>query len=200
MSQLQSPQSAQVQHAPGTTNDLTPTPVSQDAVLLRRKRRSARSILIACLAVILAGVIVFAVIVSRGSSPSYARIGDVISTSSWTVTVNNITSSQGNGFLYSPQAGDVYMVIDITLKNNATTAQTSSTPRQWKLSDAQGQAFDEDIFYSNHSPEGSIAPGRQVRGPIAYEVPRTIHSFILQFMPNAGDATTLVRWNLSFQP
>ncbi len=184
-------------HRPLDTQSYLPQmPVYQPPVMPQRKSHAIRNILLACLAVILVAVIVFVAIASRGSSSSVARIGDDVSSGSWHVTVNSVSSSRGKGFLSSPQAGDVYLIIDITLKNAAATAQTSSTTEQWKLRDAQGQTFDEDIFYSARSPEGSIGPGQQAHGPIAYEVPQDIHSFTLQFIPRTGDTADLVQWTV----
>jgi Domain of unknown function (DUF4352) len=196
MSQFQPLKSAPFQQPPDTRSYLPQMPVYQPPVVLQRKSHATRNVLLACFAVILAAVIVFVAIASHGSVSSGARIGDEVSSGSWNVTVNSVSSSRGNGFLSSPQAGNVYLVIDITLKNAAATAQTSSTTGQWKLRDAQGQTFDEDIFYSTHSPEGSIGPGQQAHGPIAYEVPQNIHSFTLQFIPRAGDTADLVQWNV----
>jgi flagellar basal body-associated protein FliL len=196
MSQFQPLKWAPSQQPPDTRSYFPQMPVYQPPVMPQRKSHATRNVLLACLAVILVAVIVFVAIASRGSSSSVARIGDEVSSGSWNVTVNSVSSSRGTGFLYSPQAGNVYLIIDITLKNTAATAQTSSTTGQWKLRDAQGQTFDEDIFYSTHSPEGSIGPGQQVHGPIAYEVPQAIHSFTLQFIPRAGDTADLVQWNV----
>jgi hypothetical protein len=197
MSQFQPLKSAVSQQPPDTSSYLPHMPAYQPSLLPVRKGHAARNILMACLAVILIAAIVLVVIASRSSFSSRAQIGDTVSSGGWIVTVNSVSSSQGNGFLYSPQPGNIYLIITITLKNITSTAQTSSTTEQWKLSDTQGQTFDEAIFYSDDSPEGSIRPGQQVHGPIAYEVPHTIHSFTLQFMPRAGDAAGLVKWNVS---
>lgn len=197
MSQFEPLKSAPSQQSSITRSYLPPMPVYQPPIMPQRESHATRNVLLACLAAILAAVIVFVAIASHGSSSSIARIGDEVSSGSWNVTVNSVSSSRGNGFLYSPQAGNVYLIIDITLKNTATTAQTSSTTEQWKLRDAQGQTFDEDILYSTHSPEGSLRPGQQAHGPVAYEVPQNIHSFTLQFIPRAGDTADLVQWNVS---
>ncbi len=197
MSQLQPPQWAPSQPLGNSGNNAPQMPLYQPPVKPGRKSHTTRNILLACLAVVLVAVIVLAATVLRGSSSAGAKIGDVVTAGSWNVSVNSVTSSQGNGFLSAPQAGDVYLVIDITLKNTATTSQSSSTLVQWKLSDAQGQQYDEDILYSARSPEGSIAPGQQVHGPIAYEVPQNIHSYTLQFTPSADDTSDHVQWNLS---
>lgn len=201
MSQLQPPQWAPSQPPGNAWNNAPQMPLYQPPyqppVKPGRKSHKLRNILLACLAVVLIAAIALTVIVLRGSSSADATIGDVVTAGTWNVSVNSVTSNRGNGSLNAPQAGDVYLVIDITLKNTATTSQKSSTLGQWKLSDAQEHIYDEDIFYSARSPEGSVAPGQQVHGPIAYEVPQNIHSYTLQFMPNAGDTADLVQWNLS---
>lgn len=196
MSQLQPLKWTPSQRPLDTQSYLPQMPVYQPPVMPQRKSHATRNILLACFSMVLVVVIVIVAITSRGSSSSVARIGDVVSSGSWNVTVNSVSSSRGNGFLYSPQTGNVYLIIDITLKNATATAQTSSTTEQWKLRDAQGQTFDEDIFYSTHSPEGSLRPSQQAHGPIAYEVPQDIHSFTLQFIPRAGDTADLVQWTV----
>ncbi len=196
MSQLQPPQWAPSQPPENTWNNSPQMPLYQPPVKPGRKSHTTRNLLLACITVVLVVVIVIVATAFHSTSSAGARIGDVVTAGSWNVSVNSVTSNRSNGFLYAPQAGDVYLVIEITLKNTASTAQTSTTTVQWRLQDAQGQTFDEDIFYSTHSPEGSIEPGQQVRGPIAYQVPQNIHSFTLQFIPGAGDTADLVQWNV----
>ena len=118
----------------------------------------------------------------------------VVVNSDWTVTLNNVSTSQGTQ-LDQPKAGHILLVINVTLKNTSSAVQKASTLVQWALKDSTGQTYNQDILFGA-GPDGTVGAGSVIRGNIAYEVPTSAHSFTLQFVPNIG-STDLAEWNVS---
>jgi len=128
-------------------------------------------------------------------TPAPNSIGQpVVVNADWTVTLNKVFKSTGDSF-NTPKAGYIYLVVNVTLLNTSGQNQTASTLAQWSLKDESGQTYEQDIFFSG-SPDGSVRDGGKIRGNITYEVPKSIHRFILQFVPDIG-ATDLAEWNVS---
>ena len=130
------------------------------------------------------------------SAPSTANsIGKpVVVNSDWTVTLNKASTNTGSEF-DKPKAGDIFLVVNVTLHNTSSTTQQASSAIQWSLKDSTGQTYTQDITFGN-GPDGTIAAGGLLRGNIAYDVPKSIHSFILQFVAGIG-SSDLVEWNVS---
>jgi Domain of unknown function (DUF4352) len=131
------------------------------------------------------------------SQPTSAvsKIDASIKADTWIVTLNTVKSNGGDGQNNVPKTGNVYMVVNMTLKNIASSAQTASSLAMFTLRDTQGNTYHEDIAAGNGT-EGTVAPGQLVRGDIFYEVSKSVHRFILQFQPSPG-SSSLVRWDVS---
>jgi hypothetical protein len=63
------------------------------------------------------------------------RIGNT-----WVVTVNSALLSGGNA-TFSPRTGNSFLVVDVTLQNLSSQAQTVSSLLQFTLKDASGQEY-----------------------------------------------------------
>lgn len=98
----------------------------------------------------------------------------------WTVTVNGAKTSQGSDYI-NPKSGNIFLIVDVTLKNTSNEVQHASGIIQWSLSDATGQKYNGTFIPGATDPGGAMAPGSLVRGQLAYEVPLSIHSYTLQF-------------------
>ncbi len=135
---------------------------------------------------------------TTASNPSSAPKGSigkaVVVDSDWTVTLNKVSTSTGSEF-DKPKAGNIFLVVNVTLKNTSSTTQNASTVVQWSLKDSTGQTYDQDIAFGK-GPDGTIATGGLLRGNIAYEVPKSVHSYILQFVAGIG-SSDLVEWDVS---
>lgn len=103
------------------------------------------------------------------------KVGDT-----YIVTVNSVKTSKGDEIL-QPKAGNVYLIVDVTVKNISSKEQDLSSLLQFTLKDATGQKYDETIVTNATPPDGKIEAGDQVRGQIAYEVPSAQKSFTLAF-------------------
>lgn len=103
------------------------------------------------------------------------KVGDT-----YIVTVNSVKTSKGDDIL-QPKAGNVYLIVDVTVKNVSSKEQDLSSLLQFTLKDATGQKYDETIVTNATPPDGKIEAGDQLRGQLAYEVPEAQKSFTLAF-------------------
>ena len=132
---------------------------------------------------------------SKSSTQAQTKVGvPFVVNDTWTVTVNKVSTNQGDNLLNTPKAGNVYIVVNVTLKNTSSQNQSASSLGMFSLKDSTGQTYNQNIAFG-HSPDGQVAAGSLVRGDIAYEVPKSMHSFILQFVPSLG-SSDLTEWNL----
>ncbi len=132
---------------------------------------------------------------SNSSNATKGSIGTpVVVDSDWTVTLNSVKTNTGSQF-DQPKAGNIFLVVNVTLHNTSSTTQPASTAIQWSLKDSTGQTYNQDITFGG-GPDGTIAAGGLLRGNIAYEVPKSVHSFILQFVAGIG-SKDLAEWNVS---
>lgn len=118
----------------------------------------------------------------------------VVVDSTWTVMVNGVKTSTGDPFS-TPGAGDVYLVVDVTVKNTSSHYQDMLSGNQLVLKDSAGQQYREAITDFATPPDGSIRPGGSLRGQLAYEIPATAHAFFYYFQADAN-GTDLTEWAL----
>lgn len=118
----------------------------------------------------------------------------VVVDSTWTVTVNSVKTSSGDQFS-TPRAGDVYLVVDVTVKNTSRQHQDMLSGNQIVLRDSTGQQYTESITDFATPPDGTIMPGHSQRGQLAYEVPATLHNFFYFFQADAN-GTDMMEWAL----
>jgi flagellar basal body-associated protein FliL len=129
------------------------------------------------------------------SQPAANTIGKpVVVDSTWTVTVNSVKTSQGDQ-ITAPKSGDIYVIVDVTLKNTSSTNQPVSSLVQFNFKDSTGQQYTETVTDFTHPPDGMLTAGGVLRGQLAYEVPSSQHDFILQFQPDIT-STNVAEWTL----
>ena len=137
---------------------------------------------------------------ASGSTPATSPSGSntigkpVQVNADWMVTLNKVSTSTGTEF-DMPKAGDIYLVVNVTLANTSGSTQNASSIGQWSLKDASGQTYTQDIAYGN-GPDGTVTANGKIRGNVAYEVPKSQHSYTLQFVPDIG-STDLAEWQVA---
>lgn len=115
------------------------------------------------------------------SGNQHFKVGDQVNVgNTYTVTVNSVKTSSGSD-ISQPQAGNTFLIIDVTLKNTSAQEQDLSSLLQFTLKDSTGQKYDQSLTAGGTPPDGKIAAGDQARGQIAYEVPASAHDFTLAF-------------------
>ena len=131
------------------------------------------------------------------SSTSQNKPNDPVSVANtWQVTVGNITTSDGDA-ISQPNAGNVYLQIDVTLKNISDQTQTASSVLMWNLTGASGNQYDPALLTSATSPDGDVGAGQSLQGTLVYEVPQSATSFTLGFTSDLD--STPVEWDISAQ-
>lgn len=118
----------------------------------------------------------------------------VVVDGTWTITLNGARTSLGDAFS-TPEAGDVYLVVDVTVKNTSTHFQDMLSGNQIMLKDSTGQQYREAITDFATPPDGTIKPGGSQRGQLAYEIPATKRTFSYYFQA-AANGTDLTEWVL----
>jgi len=122
------------------------------------------------------------------ATAQHHQVGEVVNTpAGWQVTVNSVKTSQGDE-LFTPKAGNTYLVVDVTLKNTTTEQQPVSSLLQFSIKDATGQEYNQALAPSDvtSTPDGKVEAGGILRGQLAYEVPTSQHQFTFAFQPSFG--------------
>jgi hypothetical protein len=111
-------------------------------------------------------------------------VGDVVQIGDMALTVNEVTYPTGNDFS-KPEAGQTFLVVDVTLENKGSEAKSISSLLQMSLKDATGQKYDLDLMASAASggtpPDGEIASGERVRGQIGFQVPQDAQGLVFVY-------------------
>jgi len=112
------------------------------------------------------------------------NVGDVIAMGTTTLTVNEVVYPAGDQF-NQPNAGNKFLVVDLTIENKSATAISVSTYLQTSLKDSAGQKYDVDLMASvasgGSSPDGEIAPGEKLRGQVGFQVPENATGLVFVF-------------------
>jgi hypothetical protein len=117
----------------------------------------------------------------------------IVASDTWTITLNSASTSTGSDFI-KPKSGNIFLEVNVTLKNTSSSSQTASSLLMFSLIDGTGQKYDES-FGVGTPPDGAVAAGGLLRGTIAYEVPQSVHTFTLQFQPDIT-SSTIVQWTI----
>jgi hypothetical protein len=120
---------------------------------------------------------------NTGSSNTskHFKVGDQVKVGdTFIVTINSFKTSPGDEF-DKPKSGNVFVVVDITIKNVSNDEQDISTDLQCTMKDSTGQKYDETILSSATDPGGKLAAGDIVKGQVPYEVSASQHDFTFAF-------------------
>lgn len=124
------------------------------------------------------------------------KVGDQVKVGdSYLVIVNSVKTSAGSGYDH-PDAGKIYVVVDLSITNTSSEQQTISTLLQFTLKDGEGQKYNDTYVSGYNDPGGDLAPGDKVKGQMVYEVPKTLHSFTFNFEPDPFGQGIIV-WDIS---
>ena len=88
-----------------------------------------------------------------------------------------------------PKAGNIYLLINATMKDTDVSNHTIS------LRDDQGNSYPYAYVPDVQELSGDVVAGQQLRGYLIFEVPKSLLTFTLQFNPGF-DASQAVQWNL----
>lgn len=121
------------------------------------------------------------------AAPESYGVGEAISAGDLTITVNGVETPEGAQFA-QPNAGNRFVVVDLSITNTGNQAANVSTLLQMKLKDATGRQYNLDLMAttaaSGAAPEGELAPGETLRGPVGFQVPGDAEGLAFVFNGN----------------
>lgn len=132
---------------------------------------------------------------SSSASSQHFKAGQQVKFGDFVVTVNSVKTSTGDE-LTTPKAGNIILVVDVTIKNTSSKSQDVSSALDFTLQDATGQKYDETIISNGTPPDGSVPAGGLLRGQLAYEVPKAQHKFTFSFQPDITSSDQAI-WDLT---
>lgn len=112
------------------------------------------------------------------------NIGDTIKSGDIYFTINSAREVPGSEFM-SPDEGNIWYAVDITIENKGQESFNSSSLLMFSLIDSE--AYNHNITIGpnlNGSVDGEIAPGRKLRGEVAFEIPKESKGLELEIDPS----------------
>jgi hypothetical protein len=119
------------------------------------------------------------------------KIGQQVKVGSYTVTVHKATYPYTDN-VDTPDSGKAYVLLDVEVANNTGSSQSFSSLMQFGLKDSTNVGYNETILggVDGQTPDGDIAAGKSVRGPVAFQVPTGTKGLQFSFLPDlTGDKT-----------
>jgi hypothetical protein len=102
------------------------------------------------------------------------KVGDT-----WQIDILSAKTSTGSQFM-TPKAGNVYLIVTVSMKNISSQEQNVSSLAQFNLADQDGQKYTETLLPdSGATLDGKVEAGSPLKGNLAYEIPKGTH--FLQF-------------------
>ena len=131
---------------------------------------------------------------TNASSAKTFKIGDQVQAGKWIVTVHGVTNpyTSSNQFV-QPSAGNVFVVVDVEVKNTDSKTETLSSLLSFHLKDSENKTYDESLSVDTggpKTPDGEIAAGDSLRGNVAFEVPQSAKGLMFIFNSSAIGGTT----------
>lgn len=109
------------------------------------------------------------------------KVGDVIKTGNFNIVVNSVNFSQGDTFM-TPDAGNQYCLIDITLENISNDTQTVSSMIMFEARDGEGREMPMSLWSGGKSLiGGTLFAGKKMSGAYAVETPKDVAGLELLF-------------------
>ena len=132
------------------------------------------------------------------TTQSNFKVGQVVNVANtWQITVLSAQTSAGSQYNTPQKAGDLFMVITVSVKNISSQGHIMSSLVQWNLQDASGQKYNIAIDTdAGATLDGTVAAGMPLKGVLSYEVPKTTHTYTLSFQ-NDITSTDQTIWDIT---
>jgi hypothetical protein len=112
------------------------------------------------------------------------KVGKTAQVDSWSVTVNSAKTSYGGPY-DTLKPGNIFLVVDVTVKNGTGSSQNVSSALNFKLNDSTGQGYNETFMTGAKAPDDTaLRDGAKLRGQLVYEVPKSMKHFTFVYQPN----------------
>lgn len=124
-------------------------------------------------------------------------VGSSQSSGPWNLTVNSIKLTVSDNQFEVPKSGDEYIDINFTALNTDSRPQDMNI-FDFTLRDDSGTPYTPTLIDTAHDPTGTVLSGQKIRGDLVFEIPKSVHSVLLQFDPPSDfDNSQVVQWNLT---
>lgn len=109
----------------------------------------------------------------QGSETQTFKVGDTIKLGDFNYTVHGIREVKGNE-LFKPESGKKWVAVEVTIENKSSEPQAVSSLLGFTLQDSEGYNYNVALLPVDlkGSLDGEIAPGRKMRGEVAFEIPK----------------------------
>lgn len=122
------------------------------------------------------------------NAPEIFVVGDTVKFDDLHITLHGVTEVEGAEF-FTP-SNDKYLLVDLIIENVGAESEHISTLMQMELMDADSYSYDIALYPdAKGSLDGEVAPGRKMRGEVAFDVPDSdYYEFIFSNPFTSGQA------------
>jgi hypothetical protein len=117
------------------------------------------------------------------ASSKHFKVGETVKVGdTWEVTANSVKTSTGEDYV-KPDAGNVFLIINVTAHNISAKEQDISSLLNFKLKDSDGTEAKVGLLTTSVSPapNGKVAAGDKSKGDLVYQVSASKKQFTLSF-------------------
>jgi uncharacterized protein DUF4352 len=121
---------------------------------------------------------------STSGEPEVFAVGDLVELGDWRVRVHGVTDPvQSTDQFLQPAAGQRWVAVDVEVTNAGDQAETMSSALCFQLVDDQNRTFNQTVtgVSGAGTPDGDVAAGASLRGPVEYELPADARGLRLNF-------------------
>ena len=129
------------------------------------------------------------------ATPNLPTVGDTLEIKGVKVKFNGVKESKGSQFS-EPGPGNVFVLCEFTIENNSSSDIGVSSllsfecyVDDYSTNTSLGALMDDSV---TKQLDGTVAPGKKIRGYISYEVPRNWSDIEIHFIPYLGSTRDLV--------
>ena len=127
---------------------------------------------------------------SSESAPTVYTIGDTVTVDGTEITLEAVTEYPGSKF-NQPTEGNIFIISEFTIKNITDKDIIISSKMHFEAM-ADGSPVKQVFIRSKEVDgkgqlDGTIAPGKKMKGVVIYEVPMNYSEFIIKFKPTISD-------------
>lgn len=110
------------------------------------------------------------------------KAGKTISSRDYDVRIDSVTRGNGEKGSLNPGEGRTYLIVTLYVKNKTSKVLPLYPVSQTYIKDSQGQTYSiGPAMVKQPFLAGDLAPGDQIKGEIAYEIPSNITKPLFYF-------------------
>lgn len=122
--------------------------------------------------------------VATETAPSVTKtykVGEQVESKGFVFVVNGTRKDTGSGFI-KPEAGNVYLIPNVTIENKGAERTTISSLLQMYVKDSEGNKYTPTLTQNaTGKVDGELLGGEKIKGDVGFEVPTTATGLKLYF-------------------